>query len=396
MHADDVGRRIREIRSWRRLNLRAAAELSGLSHGYLGQIERGEKPIKNRHVLEAIANTLRVSPGELIGKPYAPIDPVSEEIRAGVPAIEDALTGWWLGDAPGTPLRPWQQVRADAHHLNTVLRPNADFARQVEVLPDLIRDLLAEATRGGENRAAALRGLIGAYKSAAYLAHDLGLMGLPALAAERMRQSAAELDDPTWTTYAEYQRAQLISGRNRPRQYQLAVEVADMPGGRVETRGMAHLTAALAKAAQGDADTAQMHLTEARELAELIEADVSPWMQTNFGRTNVGIWRVSIGLELGDGGKAMEIAQTVHPEGVSQSRRAAYWIDYGRALLAERNTRHQGVAALLRAETLAPQKVRTNVFVREAVSGPLASAPRDAWGRDLRGLAWRLGLAPTG
>lgn len=42
----------------------------------------------------------------------------------------------------------------------------------------------------------------------------------------------------------------------RPRQYQLAVEVADMPGGRVETRGMAHLTAALAKAAQGDADAA--------------------------------------------------------------------------------------------------------------------------------------------
>jgi hypothetical protein len=38
-------------------------------------------------------------------------------------------------------------------------------------------------------------------------------------------------------------------------------------------------------------------------LAELIEPDVSPWMQTDFGRTNVGIWRVSIGLELGDGGK---------------------------------------------------------------------------------------------
>jgi hypothetical protein len=68
-----------------------------------------------------------------------------------------------------------------------------------------------------------------------------------------MRQAAGELDDPVWTTYAAYQRAQLLSGANRARQYELAVTVADATDGRTETRGLAHLTAALASAAQGRA-----------------------------------------------------------------------------------------------------------------------------------------------
>jgi hypothetical protein len=45
---------------------------------------------------------------------------------------------------------------------------------------------------------------------------------------------------------------------------------------------------------------------------------------------------------------------------------------------------------------LAPQQVRNNVFAREAVTGLLASSRREAGGRELRGLAWRMGVAPTG
>ncbi|ACU95388.1 predicted transcriptional regulator [Saccharomonospora viridis DSM 43017] len=62
MGENDVGRRIREVRAWRGLSLRATAELTGITHGYLAQLERGEKPVKNRQLLEALARTLRVSP----------------------------------------------------------------------------------------------------------------------------------------------------------------------------------------------------------------------------------------------------------------------------------------------------------------------------------------------
>ena len=41
MGENDVGRRIHEVRAWRGLSLRATAELAGITHGYLAQIERG-------------------------------------------------------------------------------------------------------------------------------------------------------------------------------------------------------------------------------------------------------------------------------------------------------------------------------------------------------------------
>ncbi|GAA1231377.1 hypothetical protein GCM10009676_12930 [Prauserella halophila] len=397
MHDDTahIGRRLREIRSWRQLSLRAAAELSGISHGYLAKLERGDKAINSRRVLESLANTLRVAPSEITGSLNEPVDATSDELHASIPDVVDVLTGWQVDEAPDARVRPWPEIHADCERLTKVLRPAADLAGQARMLPGLIRELLTAANDPAHQRAA-LTDLLGAYKASAYLAHDLGVSGLPTLAVERMRQVAERMDDPVWTTYAGYHRAQLLSGGNRRRQYDLAVGIADAPDARVETRGMAHLTAALSRAVQGDEDTAQTHLSEAAALAGQLEPDVSPWQQTNFGRTNVSIWRTTIAVELGHGGKVEEIASTVRPVGVSTSRQAAFWLDYGRGLLAEPRQRTRGVAALLKAEQLAPQKVRTNVFAREAVADNLRRARRDAGGRDLRGLAWRMGVAPNG
>ncbi|MGH3859834.1 hypothetical protein [Actinokineospora sp.] len=213
--------------------------------------------------------------------------------------LVDALTSWSIDEVPRPLARPWEAVLADIHRINFVLRPNADYDTQAALLPGLVQDLIVATATPARHEA--LVALLSAYKAAAYLAHDLGVAGLPALAAERMRQVAEELDDPVWLSYARYQRAQLLTGINRARQYDLAVQVADIPGARIETRGMAHLTAALSTAVRGDGDSAQSHLAEAAQLADQLEPETSPWMQTNFGRTNVGIWRVSIGVELGAG-----------------------------------------------------------------------------------------------
>jgi transcriptional regulator with XRE-family HTH domain len=391
-----IGRRIREIRSWRRLGLTATAQLAGMSPSYLSLIERGLRPVTKRATLEALAHALRVSPTELAGAPYAPSDPAGSDAHAAMAPLVDVLTGWAVGELPDTPApRPWPLVAADLERLALVLRPRADYAAQGALLPTLIPELLAAAD--STRRRPALVGLVHAYKAAAYAAHDLGLIGVPTLAVERMRQAADELDDPVWCSYVDYQRAQVLSGTNRIRQYNLAVTAAEgAPASRPEIRGMAHLTAAMAAAAQGQADTAEVHLTEAAALAELIEDDVSPWAQTNFGRTNVGIWRVSIGVELGQGARVAEAAAAVRPAGVSRSRQAAFWMDLGRGPLTERRTRERGLAALSQAEKLAPQKIRTNVLARDAVTALLGSARREAGGRDLRGLAWRMGVAPTG
>ncbi|MFC6092678.1 helix-turn-helix domain-containing protein [Saccharothrix lopnurensis] len=398
MYEDDsggIGRRVREIRNRRGLTLTEAAELAGMTPAYLSMIERGLRPVTKRSVLENLARALRVSPVELTGKPYALSGAPSTEARTGMPAVEDVLTGWQIGEVPGGLSRPWDEIRADVKRLNLVLRPKAEYAEQASLLPALIRDLLA-ASATADHREDALVGLMSAYKAAAYLAHDLGIAGLPVLAAERMRRVAEELEDPVWLSYAAYQRAQLLSGANRARQYELAVQVADAVDTRAEIRGLAHLTASLASAALGNNESAQEHLAEAARFADVLDEDVSPWMQTNFGRTNVGIWKVSIGLELDQGGRVTEIARGVNPAGVSASRQATFWIDYGRSLLGERGTQGRGVEALLVAERLAPQKVRTDVFAREAVSNLLVKARRDAGGRELRGLAHRMRVAPIG
>lgn len=390
-----IGRRVREVRSWRGMSLAATAGPAGISAPYLSLIERGQRPVNKRALLEALAHALKVSPAELTGKPYAPTDAASTTSQAAMAAVEDALTGWWVGEIPGAPSRPWPEVQGDLNRLNSTLRPNSDYAAQATLLPGLIRDLLA-AVAEPEHRRTALVGLIDAYHAASNVARRLGYAGLPTLAVERMRQAAEELDDPVRCNFVAWTRAHVLSGTNRTRQYELAVASADARETRPEIRGMANLTAALAAAAQGRGDVAETHLREAAAVAELIEADVSPWAHVQFGRTNVGIWRVAIGVELGHGARVAEIASGIHPETITRSRQAAFWIDYGRALLAERKTRERGVAAILQAEKLAPQQVRNHLFVREAVSDLVARARRAAGGRELRGLAWRMGAAPNG
>ncbi|MCP2258853.1 Helix-turn-helix domain-containing protein [Streptoalloteichus tenebrarius] len=385
-----IGQRVREIRAWRKMSVTVTAELAGITKGYLSLIERGQRAVTKRTTLEALAQALRVSPTDLLGKPYAPHDAASDEAHAGIPELTAVLSGWRVGEIPDVKVREWGAIQADVDQLNAVLRANADYAAQSRLVPALTKELLAAVNTS--HRVKALIGLMCTYKAAAYLAHDLGVQGLPTLAAERMRQVAEELDDPVWLSYAAYQRAQVVSGNNRPRQYELAAAVADMPGARVETRGLANLTAALAAATTGRHDLAHTHLAEAANLAETIEADVSPWMNTNFGRENTNIWKVSVGLELGDGAKAAELASRMRPTSVSKSRQAQFWIDYGRALLTDRRHSERGLAAILHAEQIAPQKVRNNAFVREAVVGLLTTARRDAGGRDLRGLAYRIGV----
>ncbi|HEY0692629.1 MAG TPA: helix-turn-helix transcriptional regulator [Kribbella sp.] len=397
-----IGRRVREVRKWRGMNLEATAGLAGLSAGYLSRIERGQRAVTKRSVLESLARALRVSPAELAGTPYPPSSETPTESHSAMATLADLLGGWWVGEVPDAPGRPLHEVLAElrafyAARNSSGPRAAGDYPTQVAVLSPLIRDLLAASADPKDGRQA-LAPLLTAYHVAGSIASRLGIPGMPSLAADRMKQVADALDDPTWTAVADWGRAHFLSGTNRDRQYDLAVIVADeTPPERPETRGMANLTAALAAAAQGRPDMAETHLAEAAALAELVEPDVSPWPSgvMQFGRTNVGIFRVTIGVELGQGARVAEFASTVRTESISRGRQASFWMEYGRGLLAERKTRDQGLSALVRAEQLAPQQVHNNVFAREAVTSLLTSARREAGGRELRGLAWRMGIAPA-
>lgn len=392
-----LGRRLREVRVWRGLSLRAAAELAGLSASYLSRIERGERPVERRSTLEALAAALRVAPSELTGATARATE--DHESGPAVAALRLALADAEMGEPVDVAAPPWPELTARVAAMNAV-RPRADYAELGRLLPALIVDLHAHLP--GEQRTAALVALVDCYSAAQALAKNLGVPDLAQVASRHVRDAATALSGPEWAGLAAWSRAQAISTTARDRSYAVAVrgaaELAD--AGEMDrpvvadVYGSLHLTAGLAAMTLGRVDTAAEHVTEAADVAD------RPGVGTNFGhlwfsRGNVDVWRTMLAVEQGDGGRAVEIARAVDPATLpaSPNRQAAWWIDIGRGLAMERRTRGEAVPAFLTAERLAPQRFRANVFAREVVTDLLARARRDAGGRELRGIAYRMGLA---
>ncbi|MGH3623117.1 MAG: helix-turn-helix domain-containing protein [Sciscionella sp.] len=325
-YGNEIGQRLREVRSWRQLSVRATAELSGISYSYLAKIERGEKPVNNRHVLEALAMTLRISPTELTGKPWAPVDPVGSDAHAALAGIEVALEACELGHDPGCEARPWPELAADVERLVDLMRVHADYAAAGALTMRLLPELHATYVREPRRRREVLWGLIHCYASACWTTKALGGRGLPSLSARLAEECARELEIPAWIGYTTFLRSEAAGQLDRARQYTRSVAGADElsplldDGDVAQMYGMLHLSAALAAAARNDCDTARTHLDEAGAIADRMSDEVGTFGRMWFGRPNVGIWRVAIGTELGDGPKVAEQARDVHPEVIPLAR----------------------------------------------------------------------------
>jgi transcriptional regulator with XRE-family HTH domain len=386
------------------MSLTATAGLAGMSVSYLSRIERGLRPVTKRATLEALARALRVSPTELTGKPYAPSNAAGQEADAALLAIETALECLELGTDPEVPSRPWPELAVDITRIRDLRHVNGDYAGLGAAVPPLAAELHGTYVRDQRHRRGALLGLIHCYYAMCSASRRLGGRGLPLLAARLAQQCAHELDAPEWVAYTAFLRVTTAGELSRPHQYTRSVAAADglrphLADAEVaQEYGMLHLSASLAAAAQGDGDTCRTHLAEAQAVAERQDEEVGTFGRHWFGRTNVGIWRIALGIELGEGPAAIAAtARDVHPELIpSPSRQADFYSDLGRSLLNDTRLQDEGLAALLRAEALAPQSVHTDVFVRDAVASTVTKARRDSGGRQLRGLAHRMGIAPIG
>ena len=388
-----LGERVREVRGWRQLSVRQAAGLAGVSSSVWGQVERGERPVGNRRVLEAMARTLRVHPTDLTGQPWTPPDLVSSEAHAGLIGMETALERYDLGVDPEIPVRDWPSISNDLDNLAKLMHWSADYAAQGELTPVLLGELHGAYVRLPQYRREVLLGLITALSSVVWTTKRLGVRGVPSLAARDVQRCAEELEDPVWLGYAAYLRGDATGQLDRAAQYRRSVSAAqDLTGqlddiDAVQACGMLHLSAALAAAVRADPDTAAAHLEEASALAARMDTEVGSWAHLWFGVVNVGIWRTSLAVELDEGAHSWAL-------GPGTSRQAEVWAEVGRALVTTKRTREKGLRVLLHAEQLAPQRIRHDVFVREAIADLLRQARREAGGRELRGLAWRLGVTP--
>jgi transcriptional regulator with XRE-family HTH domain len=397
------GSRVRQLRGWYRLSLRQAAGLAGVSSSVWGQVERGDRPVGNRHTLEGMAHVLHVHPSVLTGQPWTLPDRACAEAHAGLIGMEAALERYDLGVDPQVEVRDWPGIAHDVDMLAKLLQSSADYAAVGELTPALLGELHAAYVRLPAHRREVLGGLITALSAVTWVTKRLGVRAVPSVAARLVQQCAEELDDPVWLGYAAYLRGHASGFLDRAAQYRRSVVAAQELSRRlddldaVQACGTLHLSAALAAAVQADSDTATTHLDEAAALAGRMGTDVGTWAHLWFGAINVGVWRTSLAVELGEHGRALEAAKAVHPELLpSTSRQADFWAEVGRALVASKRTREKGIRVLLHAEHLAPQRIYHDVFVREAIADALRQARRAAGGRELRGLAGRLGVDTAG
>ncbi|HEY9474109.1 MAG TPA: helix-turn-helix transcriptional regulator [Mycobacteriales bacterium] len=396
-HPNALGERIREFRRRRRLSLETAAGLAGMSRSMLSYIERGDRTLERRTHIEGLAYALRVSPSELLGQPFEATDPARADAQAHVDAIRDALVGTEIGYADAEPGRPLAELIGRAERSRAALCMDADYTAASQSLANIITGLHAYTATGTEDeQRSALHALALACCTATATAKEQGYLDLAWIAAERARQATALLDDPALCGLAAvYVGYALESHRRSLATAERAIDLLQPHAGENELTlrvyGHLHLRAAYCNAIFGTADSVDAHLAEAAELAERL-GDSTEDLGLFFGPTNLAIWRVTIAVEMGQGGRAVSDEAVARVSTMPTAwRRAMFHTDLGRAFAQDRRD-SDALEAFLAAEELAPVYVRSHPMARSAVLDVRDRARRAAVGRGLSGLVYRMGL----
>lgn len=394
----DIGVRIRELRAWRGLSLRACAELSGVSYSHLGKIERGDAVLQNRFQLDMLARTLRVSPTELAGYPYSGDDGSVAEAHRALDPMRAVTVGLDLADDPTVHHpRELPTLLAEARYISRD-RVECRHSGIGDRIAPVVRELHAHTyTATGADLRSAYAALAETYEAVRVVAKHHGAGDLASLASVRVQALAEKLSEPEWWGLAQFSRVQALGSADRDRGRQIAADTAreldGYTGEAAEMRGMAHLNAALASAALGDYDIAAEHVDHAADIATHVEPSGFGWL--HFGAPNVRLWKLAIAVERGDTGTALDLGEEVVLDELPTTRQVAYWQDYGQALAAAKR-REGAIRAFSHAERLAPARTRLNPLVRETVTDLLRQVRRDSEGRELRGLAYRMAITPSG
>jgi transcriptional regulator with XRE-family HTH domain len=392
-----IGDNVRRARRARGLSLETLAGLAGRSSGWLSQIERGLRPLERRSDIAALANALLVSPTDLLAVEFPPGIAGEPE---GIPQLRALLHDTAIDDPPDVAARPVSVLADIAAGPITTYRRGADYARLARDIPPILAELHVHAASSDEpERIAALRLIVELSTSVGFAARHLGAVDLAWIAADRARQAAAALDDPIYEGAAWFARAhaQPTAGQARPlrRAATAAERIQPHLGQDVRAHqvyGMLHLTAALGAQVAGSDDTAHEHLAEAQRIADCVGERPDAWQA--FGPANVATWRATLEVEAGRPSKALELTPTIDPSPLTKGRRAALQVETARAYaMLGRGHQSQAVTHLREAERLAADRVHHNPMVRELVADMLDHAHRNAGGRELRGLAYRMKIA---
>ena len=391
-----LGRKIAAERQRRGLSQAQLAGLIGRSVAWVSQVERGARMIDRISVLDLVARALDVPLAELAaGTPVAAA--LTEEpagagglrlVLSGVHSLPPMVSGGGPADLASLQAQAslaWNLTHASRYaeltDLLAVLIPGLEEAAQGAATADRpsVQEVMATVY---QTTSAALAKLGDA--EAAWIAADraiaaAGRTGRPELvAAGAYRQvfvflAARSLDQAEETARTAADAIAPLAGRGE-------AEAVSLVGGLTLQRGVI-------AARRGDADAAYRFLDEARVLAGRL-GNGRGGHHTEFGPVNVVLHEVAIAVELGDAGRALRTAAGLDTAGLSPERRARLLLDVARAH-AQRRQPAEATAALLAADELTPEQVRSHGLARQLATdllGWLQPPPAE-----LRALAARLG-----
>jgi transcriptional regulator with XRE-family HTH domain len=390
-----IGANVRAARRARGMSLEVLAGLAGRSKGWLSKVENGHARLERRQDIAALAEALAVSADSLVGQPTPEIQARSEpyDFRP----LRAALMDTSIDDPRDVPARPVAVLAALTKDQDQALR-RVDYQTLTQQLPPVLNELQVHAaTATGADRGLALRLLVQACDLARITLTHFGMADLSWVSADRARQAANLLGEPVWRAAAAFGCAHARTSSSKSwallstarRADELEPHLGDDPFAH-QVYGMLRLSAALVCAVQGDHDGASAHGAEAARMAGPLgdRPDAFGW----FGPANAGVWRASLAIEAGNPGRALAFAGAVNERALaSSSRRAALRHEKARAY-AMLGKDADAVRELREAERLSPAHTRHHPLIRELVTSLLERARREAGGRDLRGLAWRMNL----
>ncbi|WP_083976111.1 helix-turn-helix domain-containing protein [Kitasatospora azatica] len=398
----------RSMLGWTQLRL--ATEV-GRSEDWMSQVERDLQQVKDLTLLQRLAEVLKLDLAELIALPQPAADRVRSRSRKSSSAT---LTSTSAAEEDDVRRRPFMALAAAALFPPAAGQRSAHVAASAPLasLEDLLLygadrippprrdptpagvaaslvtsrqefraaryDALAQALPGRITAAQAVgtpegsaRNVAQLYNLAARVCIKIGDNNLVAITADRALTSARIGGDPLVT--AEAQRMVSSSWRRQgslPRATDIVVVAAEelladtsVPEiARLATRGDLYATAAYTAAKTGDRSYAHSLIREAADSAAA--AGLVDDIQ------GVALHELSVHYELGDAGRAIELAATIDPTALpTAERQARFFTDVARAF-DQWNKPEQCFKALLAAEQAAPQEIRRGA-VRDLASALL-------------------------
>ncbi|NEW49314.1 helix-turn-helix domain-containing protein [Nocardia cyriacigeorgica] len=387
--ADSVGARIAQHRKIKGWTAKELAERAGVGHDPLRKVEAG-RTSPSTFWVGRVAEALGVDMSRLYAE-----DSEDTQTLDIVPVIRRTLAAVDLMDEDLEPLAVAELAPRVAEIGNW--RRGARYRRIGEALPGLVDQLLVSADEYGEP----VYGLLtDAYRAANTLAHKYGHPDLSMTAVERMLWSAGKSSDPLRIASVEYLKAATLARIGAQRQ---AMKLLDRAVSDIEPLARAgqdraalavlstlHMRAGTISATIGQGDISRAHLDEAERLVAGIPDGITV-LDTVVGSTNVALHRIAAEVDLGEAGRALDIARKVRmPKGFASERKTYYWVDTARAHLLAGDP-DAAIEALMESREAAPEHFRASGTVKAAVRATADQQRRTT--SSLRSLANAAGIA---